>query len=406
MLWAIINIDLREGNQAMRYRTFGKLDWQPSALGFGAMRLPVIDGDPARIDEPRATKLLRYAIDHGVNYVDTAYPYHHGTSEAFVGRALRDGYRARVKLATKLPCWLVKEPADFDRYLNEQLERLDTGTIDFYLLHSLDGERWRAMRNLGVLDWAERALAHGRIGHLGFSFHDTYDAFQEIVDAYDGWTFCQIQYNYLDEENQAGTRGLNYAADKGLAVIVMEPLRGGLLAGRAGQRPGRGLPQTVQALWDSAARRRSPAEWAFHWLWNNPAISLVLSGMSTLSQVRENVVSADRSGPNLLTSDELALVSRVRDEYRRLSPIPCTDCKYCQPCPNGVNIPSVFALYNEAMMFNAPGYARHAYANWLPEGERGDRCLACGECETKCPQHIAIMDWLEKADALLGVKAN
>lgn len=388
----------------MQYRTFGKLDWRPSALGFGAMRLPVVDGDPARIDEAKATKLVRYAIDHGVNYVDTAYGYHHGTSEAFVGRALRDGYRERVKLATKLPCWLVKEPADFDRLLNEQLARLDTPTVDFYLLHALDAPRWRAMRDLGVLDWAERALGDGRIGHLGFSFHDTYEGFQEIVDAYDGWSFCQIQYNYLDVEYQAGTRGLAYAADRGLGVIVMEPLRGGLLAGRAGQRPGGGLPPTIQALWDSAARRRKPAEWAFQWLWNQPGVSLVLSGMSTLEQVKENIVSAGRSGPGSLTDDELALVARVRDEYRRLTPIPCTECKYCQPCPNGVNIPTIFGFYNEAMMFNAPGYARYAYTNWLPEAERADKCLACGECETKCPQHIAIIEWLERADRYLMEK--
>ncbi len=388
----------------MQYRTFGKLDWKPSPLGFGAMRLPVIDADPKRINEAKATKMVRYAIDHGVNYVDTAYPYHGGASESFVGRALKDGYRERVKLATKLPCWLVKEPADFDRLLNEQLARLDTPAIDFYLLHALDGARWREMRDLGVIAWAERALADGRIRHLGFSFHDTYDAFQEIVDAYDGWAFCQIQYNYLDEENQAGTRGLEYAADKGLGVVVMEPLRGGLLAGRSAQRPGRGLPSSIQALWDAAPQRRSPAEWAFQWLWNKPEVSLVLSGMSTLAQVKENVISANRSRPGLLTSDELALVSRVRDEYRRLSPIPCTGCKYCQPCPNGVNIPGVFDIYNEAMMFNAPGYARYAYANWMEEAARADKCLACGECESQCPQHIAIIEWLETADRFLTAK--
>ena len=243
----------------MRYRTFGKLDWRPSALGFGAMRLPTIDGDLARIDEPEATRMIRHAIDRGVNYVDTAWPYHRSTSEPFLGHALRDGYRQRVKLATKLPCWLVKEAADFDRFLDQQLERLATNRIDFYLLHALDGERWPMMRDLGVLDWAERATADGRIGHLGFSFHDKYEAFQGIVDAYDGWTFCQIQYNYMDEEEQAGTHGLNYAADKGLAVVVMEPLRGGMLAGD--------VPEPVEAIWDAAPLRRSPADWALQWLW-------------------------------------------------------------------------------------------------------------------------------------------
>lgn len=390
----------------MQYRTFGKLNWRPSALGFGAMRLPVIDGDPARIDEPEATRMLRYAIDSGINYVDTAWPYHREMSEPFVGRALKDGYRERVKLATKLPCWLVKERADFDRYLDEQRARLDIATIDFYLLHALDAERWRAMRDLGVLDWAERAIADRRIGHLGFSFHDTYEAFQDIVDAYDGWTFCQIQYNYLDEEYQAGTRGLKYAADRGLGVIVMEPLRGGLLAGNAGQHQGQGVPKPIQALWDAAPTRRTPAEWALQWLWHQTEVSLILSGMSTLVQVQENVGSASRSAPGRLTNDELALVARARDEYRRMSPIPCTDCKYCQPCPNNVAIPRIFDIYNQAMMFDAPAHARFVYANWVPEAERGDRCIACGECETKCPQHIAIIEWLETADRYLTAKAG
>ena len=271
----------------MRYRTFGKLDWRPSALGFGAMRLPTIDGDPARIDEPEATRMIRHAIDRGVNYVDTAWPYHRSTSEPFLGRALRDGYRQRVKLATKLPCWLVKEAADFDRFLAEQLRRLQTEQVDFYLLHALDAERWAAMRDLGVLDWAEQAMADGRIGHLGFSFHDKYEAFQGIVDAYDGWTFCQIQYNYMDEQEQAGVRGLNYAVDKGLAVVVMEPLRGGMLAGD--------VPDPVQAIWDAAPVQRSAADWALQWLWNQPAVSLVLSGMSTMAQVEQNLASAEQS---------------------------------------------------------------------------------------------------------------
>lgn len=388
----------------MQYRTFGKLDWRPSALGFGAMRLPVINDEPGQIDEPAAIRLVRTAIDGGVNYVDTAYPYHRGTSESFLGRALKDGYRERVRLATKMPCWLVKEPADFDRYLNEQLARLDTTKIDFYLLHALDANRWRAMRDLSVLDWAERAMADGRIGHLGFSFHDDYEAFQEIVDAYDGWTFCQIQYNYLDEDYQAGKRGLKYAASKGLGVVVMEPLRGGLLAGNAGQHQGRGVPGPIQALWDTAPIQRSPAEWALQWLWNQPEVSVVLSGMSTLAQVQENLVYAARSGPGLLSAEELALVAQARDQYRRLAPIPCTDCRYCQPCPNGVNIPDVFDVYNQAMMFDAPEHARFVYANWVPEAERGDKCLACGECEAKCPQHIAIIEWLETADRYLTAK--
>ncbi len=388
----------------MQYRTFGRLDWRPSALGFGAMRLPTIGGDPARIDEAEAARMLRYAIDRGVNYVDTAYSYHSGTGEAFVGRALRDGYREKVRLATKLPSWLVQTADDFDRFLDEQLERLQTDVIDFYLLHTLDRERWRALRNLGVLGWAERAMADGRFRYLGFSFHDAYDAFQEIVGAYDGWTFCQIQYNYMDIDHQAGTRGLRYAAERGLAVVVMEPLRGGMLA--------QNIPPAVQAVWDSAEGSgfqtrpyRTPADWALQWLWNQPEVSLVLSGMSTMQQVEENLASAERSGVGTLTAEELALITRVREKYLELCPIPCTDCRYCQPCPNGVAISRIFAIYNDAIMYNATDRARMSYHQFLREEERADCCLQCGECEAACPQGIKIMEWLKQVDAYLAAEA-
>jgi hypothetical protein len=391
----------------MQYRTFGRLDWRPSALGFGCMRLPTLEGDPPRIDEPAATRMLRTAIDRGVNYVDTAYSYHHGTSEAFVGRALRDGYRQKVRLATKLPCWLVQAPGDFDRYLDEQLQRLQTETIDFYLLHGLGRERWHNLRDLGVLAWAERAMAEGRFRHLGFSFHDSLDAFREIVDACDRWTFCQIQYNYMDEDYQAGVKGLRYAADRGLAVVVMEPLRGGMLA--------QNIPPAVQALWNSylppatageteGGPHRTPADWALQWVWNQPEVSLALSGMSTVEQVEENLASAARSGPGTLTPDELALIDRVKSAYQELCAIPCTDCRYCQPCPNGVAISRIFAIYNEALMYNALDRSRMAYEQWMRGDERANCCLECGECEAACPQGIEIIEWLKKADETLGPK--
>ena len=381
----------------MQYRPFGKLDWKGSALGFGAMRLPTLDDDSGEVDEAEAIRILRYAIDHGVNYVDTAYGYHRGKSEVIVGKALENGYRQRIRLATKLPCWLVNTADDFDRLLNEQLGRLQTDKIDFYLLHALSAESWHKVRDLGVLQWAEKQMAAGRVGRLGFSFHDNYAAFQEIVDAYDNWTFCQIQYNYMDEENQAGTKGLQYAASKGLALVIMEPLRGGLLAGEP--------PQPVRNLWNTATRSRTPGDWALQWLWNRPEVAVVLSGMSTMEQVVQNIDSAGRSSVGLLTAEDLALVGRVRDAYQALAPIPCTDCKYCQPCPNGVNIPRIFALYNEAMMYNTPQQARIAYERWMKAEERADKCLECGECESACPQGIAIIDWLKKTDQFLVAAA-
>jgi len=266
----------------MQYRSFGRLDWKASALGFGCMRLPTSDGErlSPNILEDEAIRMIRRAIDSGVNYLDTAYPYHGGQSEVVVGKALQDGYREKVRLATKLPVWMVESAADFDRLLNEQLAKLQTSYIDFYLLHALSHSRWQdIVLKHDLLTRAEAALADGRIRHLGFSFHDEYEAFEEIVNGSDLWSFCQIQYNYMDTENQAGVRGLKLAADKGLAVVVMEPLMGGRLADP---------PKDILEVMDRFPARRTPVEWALEWLWVQPEVSVVLSGMSTMTQVEEN----------------------------------------------------------------------------------------------------------------------
>jgi hypothetical protein len=380
----------------MQYRKFGKLQWEVSALGFGAMRLPLTDSDPANVDEPQSIRMIRYAIDHGVNYLDTAYPYHSGQSERIVGRALQDGYRERTKLATKLPARLVESARDFDRYFDEQLRRLQTKKIDFYLLHGLNADSWPKVRDLGVLRWAEGLMADGRVDHLGFSFHDDYEVFRDIVDAYDDWALCQVQYNYMDIDYQAGTAGLKYAADKGLAVVVMEPLRGGALC----KEP----PEQVAKIWQNSAQKRTLAEWGLLWVWSQPEVSVALSGMSAMEQVVENVAIAERSGPGTLATDELALIGRVREAYSRLRPLPCTNCGYCMPCRNGVEIPRIFQLYNDAMVYQEPRTARMHYRGpgGLGEEQRADRCIDCGECVEACPQEIPIPEWLQKAHALLG----
>ena len=378
----------------MQYRDFGKLDWKVSALGFGAMRLPQTGREPVDVDEPQSISMIRYAIDHGVNYLDTAYPYHAGKSERIVGRALKDGYRGRMKLATKMPVRMVESASDFDRFFNEQVERLDT-RIDFYLLHGLNGQSWARARDMGILRWAERAMADGRFDHLGFSFHDDFEAFKGIIDDYDNWTLCQIQYNFMDVDYQAGRRGVEYAAEKGLAIVVMEPLRGGKLAS---------APEQVAAVWKTASQKRSAVEWALQWVWDQPEVSVALSGMSTMEQVVEDVEIAGRSGPGTLTAGELTVIDRAREAYVGLSPIPCTSCGYCMPCPNGVDIPRVFQIYNEAMMYDDPRTGRFRYRgpNGLKEEERADQCTECGECLEACPQEIPVQDWLKKAHALLG----
>ena len=380
----------------MQYRPFGKLDWKGSALGFGAMRLPVINKDQANIDAPLAIDMIRTAIDNGVNYVDTAYPYHQGNSERLVAKALTDGYRDKVRLATKSPSWFIQKVEDFDKYLDEQLEKLQTQYIDFYLLHGLNKHRWPGLREMGILKAGEKAIADGRIKYLGFSFHDDDETFKGIIDDYDNWTFAQIQYNFMDTEYQAGTEGLRYAANKGIAMVIMEPIRGGQLA--------KNPPESVAKLWEKAPTKRSPAEWALQWIWNQPEVSVVLSGMSAMPHVTENLASADRSGVGSLTAEETALVGEVVEAYKAISPIPCTKCQYCMPCPNGVNIPGVFGMYNDAVMYNDVARARALYQIRIPKDEQAHNCVACEECLEKCPQEIEIVDWLKKADELLVPK--
>jgi len=379
----------------MLYRKLGKSGLNVSILGFGAMRLPILGGSesPADrfnpnklVDEEETIKMIKYAIGQGVNYFDTAYVYHGGKSEPALGKALKR-YRNKVMLATKLPVMQATKREDFDRFLDEQLKRLDTNYLDVYLLHGLNRQNWVKMKELGVLKFLDQIQADGRARYVGFSFHDDVRIFKEIVDGYD-WMLCQIQYNYYDEHYQAGREGLIYAMSQGLGVVVMEPLRGGKLTDP--------IPEEIQAIWDSAEVKRTPAEWGLRWVWNHPEVSVVLSGMSSMSQVVENVKLANDGNPNSLSRKELAIIDQVKETYKKMLKIDCTGCGYCMPCEAGVNIPANFSVYNDMYVFKtATDVSAISYNRFLSPERNASNCTECGECEEKCPQHIKIRDGLK-----------
>lgn len=375
----------------MKYRTFGKTGLQISALGFGCMRLPVIDKDRSQIDEEKAMELVHLAIDKGINYFDTAYPYHGkdfssgGAGEPFLARALKKADREKIHIATKLPSWMIETREDMDRFLDEQLERLDTGYIDFYLLHALKRSLWEKLVRLGILEFFDSAIKSGKINHAGFSFHDDLTLFKEIVDAYD-WSLCQIQYNYFDVDYQAGKEGLEYAAERNIAVVAMEPLRGGLLV--------KDLPAETKRIFEETASERSAVEWALRWLWDQPGVSVVLSGMSQLDQMEENLDLAENVSDAPWTEKDENAVGQARDIINELQQVNCTTCGYCMPCPEGVDIPFNLALSNDYHIFNDPS-AKFRYKLVLSETERASNCVECGLCLEKCPQQIPIPDELE-----------
>ena len=384
----------------MLYRKLGRTGIEVSILGFGCMRLPMKNGtgsaadrfDPKKfIDEEKATQLIHYAKAQGINYFDTAYPYHSGKSEPLLGKAVR-GYRKEVLIATKLPSWMVKGPEDFEKFLNEQLQRLETSYVDFYLLHGLGRQTWSKMKELGALRFLDRILSDGRARFAGFSFHDEVKVFKEIVNAYD-WAVCQIQYNYLDRNYQAGREGLEYADSKNMGLVVMEPLRGGRLAEQ--------IPEKVQTIWDSAPVKRSAPEWALRWVWNHPQVSTALSGMNSMAQLQENLRIAEEGRANSLSTRELALMDQVTETYKKMFPIDCTSCSYCLPCPQGVNIPHNFRLYNDLHVFTDQEINFFLYNQMTSPEQRASNCAECGECEERCPQRIKIGEELKKVHAAL-----
>ena len=390
---------------ALPTRPLGRTGFSVSPLGFGCMRLPVVNGAASDIDVPQAAAMLAAAVDAGVNYVDTAYPYHGrdrvnpGASEAFVGDALRGGRREKVILATKLPLWLVESRADMDRILDGQLARLRTPWLDVYLAHNVNSANWPRVRDLGLLDFFDAALKDGRIRRAGFSFHDRYGLFAEVLDSYD-WHIAQIQYNYLDTGYQAGERGLRLAAAKGLGVVVMEPLRGGFLVDH--------LPEALAALLRGTRPEWSLVDWGLRWLWRQPEVGIALSGMSAMAHVEENLriagAAADAAGE--FGERELEAVAAVRRYFQERLQTPCTACGYCLPCPHGVAIPKALAHWNDFHMVDRPelhARARFLYKLQVGEDERASRCAACRACEAACPQHIPIADCLPRVAAALEV---
>ncbi len=360
---------------------------QLSVLGFGCMRFPTKAGG---IDEPRAIAMIRDSMEKGVNYFDTAYIYHAGKSESLLGKALLGGYREKVKIATKLPPFLVKKMNDAPKIFAKQLSRLQTDYIDYYLLHMLtDKPSFDRLAALGVMTWLEELKKKGTIRNIGFSFHGGKADFEQIVTAYP-WDFCQIQYNYMDENNQATKDGLMLASSMGIPVIVMEPLRGGKLVTH--------LPPEVNKAFKDYDKDRSPAEWAFRWIWNHPEVNVVLSGMSDEAQIDDNIRIASEAVPNTLSPEEIAVFDRVKKIMQEKTKIACTACGYCMPCPAGVDIPACFSHYNDKYLTNDKS-VRFRYFQSLGamsvKPAYASKCVSCGKCESHCPQSIAIREQLK-----------
>ncbi len=377
----------------MKYRTMGKLGIQASAFGLGCMRFNGEASGDSIIDEEKAISLIRRAVDGGVTYLDTAYIYLDKTSETIVGKALRDGYRERVTIATKMPSEFVHDRGEMEALLAEELRKLQTDHIDFYLMHGIDREKWEYFKSIGAPAFFEEMKQAGKIRYKCFSFHGPYEDFAYILQDYD-WDMVQIQYNFMDVAYQAGTKGLELAGRLGIPVVIMEGLLGGRLA-RA--------PESVQALYDAFPVKRSPVEWAFRWLCDHPEVAVVLSGCNEPEQIDDNLRIFDTVEPGIMTEEEHRLIDSVREVYNRRIQIGCTGCRYCMPCPNGVNIPGIFSVWNSFALYGSDPREDWQFQMILEHGETPESCVACGACEAACPQHLSIIDGLQQAwDVLHG----
>ena len=372
----------------MKMRKFGKLGIMSSAFGLGCMRFTskVVDGETI-VDEEKAIDIIRTEIDGGVTYMDTAYVYLGGKSEVVLGKALQDGYRDKVTIATKIPVDRVKEPADIDRILNEELTRLQTDHIDFWLMHGINKEKWEYAKTVGLPERFVELQKEGKIRYKCFSFHGPYDEFEYIIKDFD-WDMCQIQYNFMDINNQAGTKGLELAGSLGIPVVIMEGLLGGRLAK---------APDNVQAVYDAFPVKRSPVEWAFRWLCNHPEVGTVLSGCTEVEQVTDNLRIFDTVEPGIMDDAELKLMDDIRAAYQSRTRVGCTGCRYCMPCPGGLDIPGIFAAWNESTLYNTNPKENWGLQRILRENMGPENCLQCGACEAACPQSLPIIELMKEA---------
>jgi len=371
----------------MRYRRFGTTDWEISALGFGTMRLPAT----SRIAKTAAIEMMRYAVDSGVNYIDLRYPRFEQRL-ALVREALDNGYREKVRIALGLP---IAPPRDLDHCLRTSLRKLGTERIDHCFLADLDRVTWPRVQELNLLNYLDKVISDERVGKVGFAFHDHFLFLRAIVEGYGRWTFCRFRYSYMDMDHHPGRVGLTYAREKGLAVVITE----GLLSGRLVHNP----PESIIEACAHAPSQRSLAEWGLLWVLNHPEPATVVSNMSIMDQLKENLLTVDKARPDTLAVRELLFVSRLSDCYRAKKPIACTTCRACMPCPVGIDVPRIFELYNEAIMYDDRDIPAALYAL---EGHSFDSCIECGTCAKACGRKIAIPEWLKKADAMLNAKCK